>query len=207
MPKALNRDFALPRGAKVWCIYATVFFLLAEKFRGIVESANIEQVLDEATAFWRRVADSNDGAPRRRIFVEKLVYGDSVATIFRSVRDRLRVLGTGLANYVTYEAGYDLVQRMISKGDIRSLDDVPRVFALLGIGVVDIVRERLNRSYVRIYECLSCFGSKPIGKNMCFFELGALKAVFDFIYGKVRVVEKECWGYGNKFCGFEIVAL
>jgi len=172
-----------------------------------VELDSVEQIVDDAVRFWRKIADSENDAPRRRIFVEKLVKRDSVAMIFRSVRDRLRTLGTGLANYVTYEAGYDLAHRMVSKGAIRSLDDVPQIFALLGIGIVDIVRERLDRSYVRIYECLSCFGSNPVGKNMCFFELGALRAVYEALYGKVRIVEKECWGYGNRFCGFEIVAL
>ena len=87
---------------------------------------------------------------------------------------------------------------------VRSLDDLPIAALRSGIGIVDLVKESLNRMVVRIYECMSCFGSPPIGTTMCDFEAGFLEAAMERLYGRNRVIETRCWGLGYSFCEFEI---
>jgi len=94
--------------------------------------------------------------------------------------------------------------KSISDSYVKSLDDLPIAALRSGIGIVDIVRESLNRMVVRIYECVSCFASPPIGTTMCDFEAGFLEAAMEKLFGRNRVVETRCWGLGYSFCEFEI---
>lgn len=105
---------------------------------------------------------------------------------------------------VMRSSGYNLGKILVRKGVIKSLDDLPKIFILQRIGVLDIVDESLNNMKINIYECMSCYGMENIGMTMCDFEAGVIEGVLEKLYGKNTAIEKYCWGKGNSFCGFEI---
>ncbi len=137
-----------------------------------------------------------------RPFFTKVFGSDNLTSIMRSVIKSLGRFGEGIKYLATYTSGYELGRRLVTSGIIRSLDDLPIAFVANGVGLVDVVKESLNRMVINIYECLSCYASKPVGKTMCWFEAGALRGVLESLYKNNKVKEKECWGLGYSFCSF-----
>lgn len=108
-----------------------------------------------------------------------------------------------LKTVVMKASGYNLGKLLVEKGVVKTLDDLPKVFVMQRIGLLDIVDESLNTMRINIYECMSCFRMKPIGMSMCDFEAGVIEGVLEKLYGKNTTIEKYCWGLGYSFCGFE----
>ncbi len=117
-----------------------------------------------------------------------------------------KVVGVGAANALWYEAGRDLGRLAVSRGMVKSLDDLLKFVVDQRIGLVDVVTESNNKSRVHVYECISCSGIPNIGRPVCFFEGGLIAGVMEALMGRrVRVVETHCWGMGYSFCGFDIL--
>jgi len=102
-------------------------------------------------------------------------------------------------------SGKNLGKLLVSKGVIRSLDDLPEVFVAQRIGLLDILSESTNKMRINIYECMSCSGMKPSGITMCDFEAGVIEGVLEVLIGRNVTKERYCWGLGYSFCGFEII--
>lgn len=102
-------------------------------------------------------------------------------------------------------SGKNLGKLLVSKGVIRSLDDLPEVFIAQRIGLLDILSESTNRMRVNIYECISCSGMRPSGITMCDFEAGVIEGVLEVLIGRNVTKERYCWGLGYSFCGFETI--
>ncbi len=140
-----------------------------------------------------------------RPFFERLSPDDS-----RYIRThRMIVFGMmehspSLKAVVLKASGKKLAKLLLREGIVRSLDDLPMVFIVQRIGLLDIVDESLNTMKVNIYECMSCFGMKPVFTPMCDFEAGIIEGILEGLYGRNATIEKNCWGLGDHFCGFEV---
>lgn len=101
-------------------------------------------------------------------------------------------------------AGYDLGRKMVESGVVKSLDEAPLALALYRVGLLDIIKEKLNYMKLNIYECISCYGAPNINRTLCDFEAGVLQGILAKLYGPCNVREKYCFGTGYSFCGFEV---
>jgi len=179
-------------------------------------------LIEEAIRSWRLIYYKEKNLPRGgkdapvrlgkdyiygtiRPFFERLSYDDN-----RYIRThRMIVFGMmehspSLKAVVLKASGKKLAKLLLREGIVRSLDDLPMVFVVQRIGLLDIVDESLDIMRVNIYECMSCFGMKPVATPMCDFEAGIIEGVMEGLYGRNATVEKNCWGLGNHFCGFEV---
>ncbi len=102
-------------------------------------------------------------------------------------------------------AGLELAKRLTKTGEVRSLDDLPRVFLKQRIGLLDLVDESFDRMKVNIYECISCYNTPPIGRTLCDFEAGLIQGTMEELVGKNITREVYCQGLGYSFCGFEVI--
>ncbi len=136
----------------------------------------------------------------------KLSHDDSkYVRTFRMVSYGMLEYSPSLRSLILRDAGYNLAQRFVKKGKIKSLDDLPEVFFKQKIGLFDIVRESLNRMEINIYECISCYDSPVIGKTLCDFEAGLIQGALEKLIGPNITKEVYCCGLGNSFCGFEVL--
>jgi len=178
---------------------------------------------EEAIESWRRVyyAERGKPAPNAGLGREGLgpdyIYGAS-RPFFQAVSSddhhyirthRMIVFGMmehspSLKAVVLKASGRKLAKLLLKEGIVRSLDDLPAVFMVQRIGLLDIVKESLNVMKVNIYECMSCFGMRPTSTPMCDFEAGIIEGVMEGLYGRNATVERYCWGLGYRFCGFEV---
>ncbi|MCD6558260.1 V4R domain-containing protein [Palaeococcus sp. (in: euryarchaeotes)] len=124
---------------------------------------------------------------------------------FRMVSYGMLSYSPSLRAVILRGAGYNLARRLTGTGEIKSVDDLPRVFLKQRIGLLDIIDESFNKMKINIYECISCYQSPPIGRTLCDFEAGMIQGAIESLIGKNITREIYCWGLGNSFCGFEIV--
>lgn len=124
----------------------------------------------------------------------------------------IRMISYGMLQYspslrtlVLRGAGYNLAQKLVETNEIKSVDDLPRVFLTQKIGLLDIVDESFSRMKINIYECISCYSAPPIGRTLCDFEAGLIQGAIEALIGKNVTREIYCWGLGNSFCGFEVI--
>ncbi len=124
---------------------------------------------------------------------------------FRMILYGMLEYSPSLRTLILRGAGYNLARRLIETGEIRSIDDLPKVFLNQKIGLLDIVDESFSKMKVNIYECISCYRAPPIGRILCDFEAGLIQGVMEELVGKNVTREIYCWGLGNSFCGFEVI--
>jgi len=175
------------------------------RFRVLEKSSRLENGRDRSKV--REISFNMFSTPFRPFF-RKLDSNDTIyVSTHRAFIYGLRKCGSSTRALVLRTSGYDLGKHFIQSREIRNLDDVPKVLAKHRIGLVDIVRESIDRFVVHIYECLSCSGLPNLGESLCDFEAGVLQGVFEALIGKNIVIEKQCWALGNAYCGFEIIFL
>ena len=121
-----------------------------------------------------------------------------------------RMILRGIMNYsislmkiLMKASGKDLGYSLVEKGAVKSIEDLPKIFLIQKIGLLDIVNESFNTMKINLYECMSCYGTSNIGIALCDFEAGVIEGVLEKLYGKNTTIEKYCWGLGYHFCGFE----
>lgn len=141
----------------------------------------------------------------KRPFFYNLDHSDHVyIRTYRMVIYGIMQYSRSMKTIVMKASGYNLGRMLVKKKAIRSLDDLPKIFILQRIGILDVVDESLNTMRINIYECMSCYGMKNLEETMCDFEAGVIEGVMEELYGKNTTIEKYCWGLGNHFCGFEV---
>ena len=141
----------------------------------------------------------------KRPFFHKVDRNDHVyMRTYRMIIYGIIQYSKSMKSIIMKASGYNLGKMLVKKKAIKSLDDLPKIFILQRIGILDIVDESLNNMKINIYECMSCYGMKNIGETMCDFEAGVIEGVLEELYGKNTTIEKYCWGKGNHFCGFEM---
>ena len=175
----------------------------------------LELRIRSAVSRWRRIVELNLGREiadrKRRPFFELIVARDGVEsldimkTLISSLREGVEEIGADFEALIPYLAGVKYGDKMVRAKLVKSLDDLPYAFAVTGVGLIDVVVEKLDRMVVRIFECVSCYGHEAVGKTMCYFEMGILRSVLKHLYGENRVIERKCWGLGNQFCEFVIL--
>ncbi len=175
----------------------------------IISREDLEDRIRAALSKWRKAIERGIGrvlasSGSRPFFSFFTWVEDPVESVVRSFIEATNRLGVSSRYITTFLAGYELGKRLVKMRMIRSVDDIPYAFALAGIGLVDIVYESCNKMEIDIFECLSCFGSKPTGRTMCSFEAGALRGVLEELVGKNSVEELKCWGLGDAYCRFRI---
>ncbi len=93
-------------------------------------------------------------------------------------------------------------------GDLgKFLGGVVDTARALGIGVISLKDGTLtgDRMQLRVDECVTCSGAKPIGKKICHFEGGFVAAVVEGFTGRDAVAtETHCNANGDDHCGFEV---
>jgi len=152
-----------------------------------------------------KINDQNYPFSIRRPFFYKIDRSDHVyIRTYRMVVYGIMQYSKSMKTIVMKASGYNLGKMLVKKRAIKSLDDLPKIFILQRIGILDIVNESLNNININIYECMSCYGMKNIGETMCDFEAGVIEGVLEELYGKNTTIEKYCWGKGDHFCGFEV---
>jgi len=143
-----------------------------------------------------------------RPFLSKLNPDDSKYVVnFRLVRyaEIEKYVGRAAANTLWYNAGKTLGELVVSRGLIKSVDDLIKFVVEQRIGLVDVVSESSNRARVHVYECISCSGIPNVGHPVCYFEGGLIAGVLGKLMGRrCRARETHCWGNGYSFCGFDV---
>lgn len=124
---------------------------------------------------------------------------------FRMISYGMLRYSPSLRTLILRGAGYNLACRLVETGEIKSIDDLPKVFLNQKIGLLDIIDESFNRMKVNIYECISCYQTPPIGRTLCDFEAGLIQGAMENLVGKNITREIYCWGLGYSFCGFEVI--
>ncbi|MBC7095391.1 V4R domain-containing protein [Thermococcus sp.] len=124
---------------------------------------------------------------------------------FRMISYGMLMYSPSLRSLILRGAGYNLAKRLTKIGEIKDIDDLPKVFLEQKIGLLDIIDESFNKMKINIYECISCYQTPPIGRTLCDFEAGMLQGSMEALVGKNITKELYCWGLGNSFCGFEII--
>jgi len=203
----------------------TYIALSRELSRDVLRRVYKEQLslIEEAIRRWRSVyyreRSATTAGERRQLdrLSKEYVYG-AIRPFFESLSSddvryirahRMIVFGMmkhspSLKAVVLKASGKKLAKLLLKEGIVRSLDDLPVVFVAQRIGLLDIVDESLDVMRVNIYECMSCFGMRPIGTPMCDFEAGVIEGIMEGLYGRNATIERNCWGLGNHFCGFEV---
>jgi len=124
---------------------------------------------------------------------------------FRMVSYGMLEYSPSLRTLILRGAGYNLASRLVESGEIRDIEDLPKVFLNQKIGILDIVDESFNVMKINIYECMSCYKAPPIGRTLCDFEAGLIQGAMEKLIGENVTREIYCWGLGNSFCGFEVI--
>ncbi len=140
-----------------------------------------------------------------RPFFERLSSDDSLyIRTHRMIVFGMMEHSPSLKAVVLKASGRKLAKLLLKEGIVKSLDDLPMVFVTQRIGLLDIVSESFNTMRLNIYECMSCFGMRPVSVPMCDFEAGIIEGILEGLYGRNVTIEKNCWSLGNHFCGFEV---
>ena len=171
---------------------------------------------------WREIYKAEVKSKKKHRKEVKLTpenYFDSVRPFFMKISPEdkeyvrtFRMISYGMLRYspslrtlILRGAGYNLACRLVETGEIKSIDDLPKVFLNQKIGLLDIIEESFSRMKVNIYECISCYQAPPIGRTLCDFEAGLIQGAMESLVGKNITREIYCWGLGNSFCGFEVI--
>ncbi|MCD6523742.1 MAG: hypothetical protein J7K48_01890 [Thermococcus sp.] len=142
---------------------------------------------------------------KRPFFVRLSPEDPTYVRTFRMISYGMLKYSPSLRILILRGAGYRLARKLVETNEIRSIDDLPRVFLQQKLGIVDIVEESFNRMKVNLYECMSCYNTTPVGRTLCDFEAGFIQGVMEALIGKNITREVYCWGLGNHFCGFEVI--
>lgn len=74
----------------------------------------------------------------------------------------------------------------------------------LSIGKAKIEEQTDNRVVLSITECATCSGAPNIGEPLCHFEAGFIAGSLEQILGgRIKAVETQCWGLGDRICRYE----
>ncbi|NJD99836.1 hypothetical protein E3E26_08600 [Thermococcus sp. LS1] len=142
----------------------------------------------------------------RRPFFAKLFPEDpEYVRTFRMISYGMMEYSPSLRSLILRGAGLKLAKRLVESGEVKSLDDLPKVFLNQKIGLLDILEESFNRIKLNIYECMSCYHAVPIGRTLCDFEAGLIQGIIEELVGRNITREIYCQGLGYSFCGFEVV--
>jgi len=142
---------------------------------------------------------------KRPFFVKLSPEDPTYVRTFRMISYGMLKYSPSMRTLILRGAGYNLARKLVETNEIKSIDDLPRVFLKQKLGLVDIIEESFNRMKVNLYECISCYNIKPVGRTLCDFEAGFIQGVMEALIGKNITREVYCWGLGNHFCGFEVV--
>jgi len=215
----VHKHFSLSTTVYRWAVIAGGGLL--PRVKGVDEEV-VERAMESIRSWRSRASPLATGTPRTkggpsklgpsylanvaRPFFQGVDPGDSTyVRAYRAVVYGIAEYSTSLRTVMLRSAGRRLGTMLVRRGDVRSVDDLPRVFVLNRIGLLDIVRESFNRTSINIYECMSCYGVKYVGSTMCDFEAGVIEGAMELLVGRNRTREVYCWGLGYPFCGFEVV--
>ena len=111
------------------------------------------------------------------------------------------IIGRGAAG-TAYVAGKKLG---LSLG-LTNLDDFLALCTQLKIGVIKVPVMKANKIRVEVFECVTCSGMEPVGRQLCHFEGGLIAGVVETVLKKtIRAHETTCiGGLGHDNCGFDL---
>ena len=176
-----------------------------------MDREEVEHRIRSAILRWRKIIDMGMGRrmgdAKGRPFMELLpqsvrVRIDRVRMMVNSIKAGVKEVGTDFEISIPYLVGVKYGEKLVELGLVRSLDDLAYALAIAGVGLVDVVVEKLDKMLIRIFECASCYGHENVGKTLCYFEMGVLRTVLKHLYRENSVIEKKCWGLGHSFCEF-----
>jgi predicted hydrocarbon binding protein len=139
------------------------------------------------------------------------------------IRTRRPTLGPELSTWM-FRIGYyknfleNLGDMNISEGtlmgrklgqllDMKSFDDLKKIFKMMKIGHVDIEEDPNNpkKILLDVKECMICHGVPPVSKPSCGVIAGiAAPMIENAKKMSVTIKETKCSAMGDDFCRFEI---
>jgi len=159
---------------------------------------------------WDFIGDIEDGRPNLGNTTRIEVY-----RLFQyTLRDILEQRGGTLeANKILFDAGVlagkHLAERFIGRYNsvTEFLSASKKVLIELGIGILRVEKSDVDTGHfiLSVEEDLDCSGLPDTGHEVCSYDEGFLKGLFEFQTGAIfDVKEIDCWCLGDRTCRFEV---
>ena len=110
------------------------------------------------------------------------------------------VLGSEISAAILSVSGRSVAQKM----RVRNVQELICALQDLSVGKLSSLEQTDDRVVLVATECATCSGLPNIGEAVCHFETGFIAGGLEEVLGgRVKVVETQCWGLGDRVCRWE----
>jgi len=110
------------------------------------------------------------------------------------------VLGSEISAAILRVSGRSVAQKM----GVRSVQELVCALQDLSVGKLSSLEQTDEQIVLVATECATCSGLPNIGETICHFETGFIAGgLEDVLGGRVKAVETQCWGLGDRVCRWE----